>query len=42
MSLHGGPVHLVAHVVHVHIVDLVVVPVRLVVHVDDVPLEIRK
>ena len=41
MSLHGGPVHLAAHVVHVHIVDLIVVRVRLVVHVDDVPCEPR-
>ena len=35
MSLHGGPVHLAARVVDVHIV----VHVRLVVHVDDVPCE---
>ena len=39
MSLHGGPVHLAARVVHVHIVDLVVVRARLVVHVDNVPCE---
>ena len=39
MSLHGGPVHLVAHIVDIHIVDHVVVRARLVVHVDDVPCE---